>query len=141
MTHVVDFEKTAFSTSFRGVLPPSGPQIIAESGMGYPLLGTPERWVVSTVPWPLFSRLRPHASRSTTPDQRGQVVRRPSPAGYSDTNRRIAKNRTGPDLDGRPLYLSMSQDGQFHRTNPSFFLARRRPTVDRSLLAGGAKRQ
>src|SRR5208337_2045333 len=87
MTHVVDFEKTAFSTSFRGVLPPSGPQIIAESGMGYPLLGTPERWVVSTVPWPLFSRLRPHASRSTTPDQRGQVVRRPSPAGYSDTNR------------------------------------------------------
>src|SRR5271157_2675060 len=82
MTHVVDFEKTAFSTSFRGVLPPSGPQIIDESGMGYPLLGTRETWVVSTVPCPLFSRLTPHASRSTTPDQRGHVVRRLFPAGY-----------------------------------------------------------
>jgi len=32
MIHVVDFEKTAFSTPFRGVLAPSGPQISAESG-------------------------------------------------------------------------------------------------------------
>src|SRR5208337_3239020 len=63
MTHVVDFEKTAFSTSFRGVLPPSGPQIMAESGMGYPLLGTRETWVVSTAPWPLFSRLTLQAPR------------------------------------------------------------------------------
>ena len=50
MIHVVDFEKTAFSTPSRGVLAPSGLQIIAESGMGYPLLGTRETWVVSTVP-------------------------------------------------------------------------------------------
>jgi len=70
MTHVVDFEKTAFSTSFRGVLPLSGPQIIAEGGMGYPLLGTRETWVVSTVPWPLFSRLTPHAPRLTLHDAR-----------------------------------------------------------------------
>ena len=62
MTHVVDFEKAAFSTSFRGVLPPSGPQIIAESGMGYPLVGTRETWVVSSVPRPLFSRLTPFAT-------------------------------------------------------------------------------
>ena len=33
MTDVVDFEKTAFSTPFRGVLAPSGLQIIAESGI------------------------------------------------------------------------------------------------------------
>ena len=31
MIHVVAFEKTAFSTPFRGVLPPFGQQISAES--------------------------------------------------------------------------------------------------------------
>ena len=46
--------------------------------MGYPLLGTRETWVVSTIPWPLLSRLTLHAPRST-PDQRGEVMRRPSP--------------------------------------------------------------
>jgi len=49
MIHVVDFEKTAFSTPFRGVLPSSGPQIIAENGMGYPLLGTRETWLAPNV--------------------------------------------------------------------------------------------
>jgi hypothetical protein len=34
MIQVVDFEKTAFSTPFRGVLPPSGPLIIAEDWQG-----------------------------------------------------------------------------------------------------------
>ncbi len=89
--------------------------------MGYPLLGTRETWVISTVPLPLFSRLTPHASRSTTPDQRGQVVRRPSPAGYSDTNRRIAKNRTGPDLDERPFYIQYVTGRTIPSENPSFF--------------------
>ncbi len=31
--------------------------------MGYPLLGTRETWVVSTAPWPLFSRLPLQAPR------------------------------------------------------------------------------
>ena len=57
------------------------------------------------------------------------------------TNRRNAKDRPGPDLDERPSSFSMSPDGQIHRTNPSFFLARRRPTVDHSPVAGGAQRQ
>jgi len=53
--------------------------------MGYPLLGTRETWVVPTVP--LATTVLPsHAPRPTLPaprrDQRGQVVRRPSPAGY-----------------------------------------------------------
>jgi len=52
MIHVVDFEKTAFSTLFRGVLPPSGPQIIAESGRGHPLSGTRETWLAPNVPSP-----------------------------------------------------------------------------------------
>jgi len=34
MIHVVDFRKIAFSTFFRGILPPSGPQIIAEGWQG-----------------------------------------------------------------------------------------------------------
>jgi len=50
MSHVADSPKTAFSTPFRGVLPPSGREISAESGMGYPLFGTRETWVVPTVP-------------------------------------------------------------------------------------------
>ena len=49
MIHVVDFEKTAFSTPFRGILAPSGLQIIAESGMGYPLPGTRETWLAPNV--------------------------------------------------------------------------------------------
>lgn len=31
MIHVVDFEKNPFSTPFRGILPPCGPQFDAES--------------------------------------------------------------------------------------------------------------
>ncbi len=78
--------------------------------MGYPLLGTRETWVVSTIPWPLFSRLTPYASRST-------LHARPAGLGHAQTFSRwrlpatdhlIDKDRTGPDLDERPLYLSMS---------------------------------
>jgi len=143
MTHVVDFEKTAFSTSFRGVLPPSGPQIIAESGMGYPLPGTRETWVVSTVPWPLFSRLTPHASRSTTPDQRGQVVRKPFPAGYCLTpTAELAKTERGPISTIGLSLFSMSPNRAILTEKPNpFFLARRRPTLDHSLAAGGAQRE
>ena len=65
MSHVADSPKTAFSTPFRGVLPPSGQQISAESGMGYPLLGTRETWVVPTVP--LATVFPSHAPRSTLP--------------------------------------------------------------------------
>ncbi len=49
MIHVVDFEKTAFSTPFRGVSAPSGPQISAESGRGRPLSGTRETWLARFV--------------------------------------------------------------------------------------------
>jgi len=43
MIHVVDFEKTTFSTPFRGVLAPSGPQISAESGRATQSLATGKR--------------------------------------------------------------------------------------------------
>jgi hypothetical protein len=107
MIHVVDFEKTAFSTPFRGVLPPSGPQIIAESGMGCPLLGTRETWVVSTVP--LVTVLPPYAPRRCPPGPAGSGREQTLPRWLlPDTNRRFVKDPTGPDLNERSLYSSMS---------------------------------
>jgi len=87
--------------------------------MGYPLLGTRETWVVSTIPWPLLSRLTPYASRST-PDQRGEVMRRPSPRWLLPaTDHLIDKERTGPDLGKRSRYLSMRRTERFPRTKSS----------------------
>ncbi len=96
MIHVVDFEKTAFSTLFRGVLPPLGPQISAESGRATQSLAPGEPGWPPTPTRPLFSRPTPHAPR-LTPHQRGQVLRGPSPRWLLPaTDRPIAKNRTGP---------------------------------------------
>src|SRR5271165_289191 len=97
-------------------------------------------------PWPLFSRLTPHASRPTLRvprrDQRGQVVRRPSPAGYCLTPTvELPRILRGPITPTGPPLCSMSPDGRFLRTNQSVLPARRRPTVDHSLVAGGAQHQ
>src|SRR5271157_2209849 len=88
MIHVVDFEKTAFSTRFLGVLPPFGQQISAESERATHSLAPEKPGWPPTSAWPLFSRPTvprltphappPHASRPT-PHERGQVVRGPSP--------------------------------------------------------------
>ncbi len=50
--------------------------------------------------WPQFSRHSPLATR--------HYLLRPSPAGYSDTDSRFGKDRTGPDLDERSLSFSMA---------------------------------
>jgi hypothetical protein len=51
-------------------------------------------------PWPLFSRLPPHAGTS------GVRLCADPPAGLLHaTNRRIDKGRTGPDLDERRVYI------------------------------------
>ncbi len=47
MSHVADSPKNRHFEPISGRFTPSGSQIIAESGMGYPLLGTRETWVVS----------------------------------------------------------------------------------------------
>jgi hypothetical protein len=65
MIHVVVFEKTAFSTPFRGVLPPSGPQISAESGRATHSLAPGKPGWPPTSNWPLFSRPTPHPPRPT----------------------------------------------------------------------------
>ncbi len=132
MIHVVDFEKTALSTSFRGVLPPSGPQISAESSMGYPLLGTRETRVVSTIPWPLFSRPTPPAPRPTTPRPAGSGRAQTLPRWLLPaTDHRIGKDRTGPDLDERPLYFQYAPSQTISADKINLFLpTRRRPLVD-----------
>ena len=57
-------------------------------------------------------------------------------------NRRIAKDRTGSDLDKRPLYIQyVTKPGDSCGQINPFFLARRRLTVDHSLMAGGGQRQ
>ena len=57
------------------------------------------------------------------------------------TNRRIVKDRTGPDLDERPVSIQyVTEPGNcFGQLNP-FLPARRRPTVGHSLVPGGARR-
>ncbi len=83
-----------------------------------------------------------HATRAVIlRDQRGRVVRRPSPAGYCLVPTvELPKNDRDPISTSGPSSFSMSPDGQIHRTNPSFFLARRR-TVYHSPVAGGAQCQ
>ena len=73
MIHVVDFEKTAFSSPIQGVLPQCGQRIIAESGRGPPTF-----WHSGNLVGPFSTPPRPtlHAPRR---DQRGQVVRGPAP--------------------------------------------------------------
>jgi len=110
MIHVVDFEKTAFSTLFRGVLPPFGPQISAESGRATQSLAPGKPGWPPTPTRPLFSRPTPHASRSTPhasrPTNGDQVLRGPSPRWLlPSTDRRIDKDRTGPDLDERLVHI------------------------------------
>src|SRR5271166_3175743 len=115
MIHVVDFEKTAFSTPFRGVLPPFGQQISAESGRATQSLALGKPGWSPTCTWLLFSRPTPHALRPathalrSTPDQRGQVVRRPSPTGYCLTpTADLSKIKRGPITTNGPSIFSMS---------------------------------
>jgi len=85
--------------------------------MGYPLLGTRETWVVPTVP--LATVLPSHAPRPT-PDQRGEVVRRSSPAGYClPPTVELAKTKRGPIATSGPFLLVWHQIGRTLRTNQS----------------------
>jgi hypothetical protein len=115
MIHVVDFEKTSFSTPFRGVLSPFGPQISAERGSATQSLAPGKRGWRPTSAWPLFSRPTPHASRLTlhaprlTPHQRVQAGHRPSPAGYClQPTAELAKTVRGPISTSGPSIFSMS---------------------------------
>ncbi len=107
-----------------------------------PMINTTSNWLCFgaflSPPSPSLRIHRPLSSRPTLQaprrDQRGQAVRRPSRWLLHATDRRIGKNRTGPDLDKRPLYFSMSpkQAIRADKINP-FLPTRRCPTVDHSL--------
>jgi len=112
MIHVVDFEKTAFSTPFRGVLAPSGLQISAEGGRASRSLvpGKPGWAPMST--WPLFSHPTPHAPRPTphTPPA-GSGRARTLPPWYCLTpTAELPKTERGPISTSGPSICSMSQN-------------------------------
>src|SRR5208337_3606179 len=107
MIHVIDFEKTAFSTLFRGVLPPFGQQISDESGRATQSLAPGKPGWPPTPTRPLFSRPMPHASRSTShapPAESGRAQTLPRWL-LPSTDIRIGKDRTGPDLDERTVHI------------------------------------
>ena len=119
-------KKSPFRAHFRAFYPHPAHKSALRAEVGHPLLGTRETWLVPNVPWPLFSRLTPHASRPTppTPDQRGQVVRRPSPAGYClPPTAELAKTERGPIATSGPPISVCHQTGRFLRTNQSVLSA------------------
>jgi hypothetical protein len=62
-------------------------------------------------------------------------------AGEPGTGAEVVKDRTGPDLDERIIYTQyVTEPGNFFGQINPFLPARRRPTVDHSLMAGGAQR-
>src|SRR5271157_6007591 len=117
MTRVVDFEETTFSTRSRGVLPAFGPQI-SESGRATHSLA-PEKpgWPPTfTCPLTLAQRLTPHAPPAGS--GRAQTLPRwllPS------TDRRIDKDRTGPDLDERSVHIQYVTEFQYVTKPGNFF--------------------
>ena len=75
-------------------------------------------------------------------DQRGRVVRRPSPAGYCLAPTANCQRPNGArSRRAIPLFQYATKPGDSCGQINPFFLARRRPTVDHSLVAGGAQRQ
>src|SRR5271157_5524217 len=98
---------------------------------------------LTTDHWPLFSRSTLHASPAGS--GRAQTFPRwllPS------TDRRIEKDRTGPDLDERPIHIQyvteiqhVTEPGNFFGQINPFLPARRRPTVNHSHGAGGSQDQ
>jgi len=59
-----------------------------------------------------------------------------------DTDRRIDKDRTGPDLDERSVHIQyVTGPGDSSGQIQPFLQIHRRPTVDHSLVTGGARRQ
>src|SRR5271157_1515584 len=79
---------------------------------------------------PLFGRPTPRTPRPTL----GGLL--------PDTNRRFVKERTGPDLEERPVCIQyVTESGDLFGEIKLFLPARRRPTVEHSLEARDVQRQ
>jgi len=117
-------------------------------------------WPLATIllphaprPTPHAPRPTPHASRPTPHDSSltsgvRSCADRPPLAILPSTDHRIVKDQARPDPDERPVHVQyvteiqhLTESGNFPCQIHPFVLARRRPTVDHSLAAGGAQRQ
>src|SRR5208337_3037940 len=84
--------------------------------------------------YPLASRSTPHTALRW--DQRVQVVRRPSPAGYLlPPTAQMPKTERARSRRAGPLFQYVTEPGDFYGQNNLFLSTRRRSTVDRSLVA------
>jgi len=129
ISHVADSPKKSLFRPLFGVFyphPAHKSALRAEAGTHCFAPGKPGWPPTST--WPLFSRPTPHAPRRQ--DQRGQVVRRPFPAGYCLTpSADLSKSERGP-ISTIGLSLSVChRTGRPLRTNRTF--SPRSPPPDR----------
>ena len=84
-------------------------------------------------------RSTPHAPRRL--NRRGQVVRRSSPAGYCPTpTTEMPKTERGPISTSGPSIKYVTEPGDSCGQINPFLPIRRQPTVDHSLVGGGAQR-
>jgi len=97
-----------------------------------PAFGFTGHWLLTTI-------LSSHAPRR---NQRGQVVRRPSSTGYCLTpTADLSKTERGPiSTNGHSIIQYITEPGDSRGEIKPLFLARRRRTLDHSLVAG-AQRQ
>ena len=96
----------------------------------------------SRLQWPLATILSPLATISRRPPgPAGSGRVRNSPLATACHRLPNCERSNGPDLAERTLYLIMHRARQFLRKIQSVPPTRRRPTVDHSLVAGGAQRQ
>src|SRR5208337_5507351 len=124
MIHVVDFEKTAFSTPFRGDLPPFGPQISAESGRATHSLAPEKPGWPPTSTWPLFSRPTPHVSRLTLDDVRpaGSGRAQTFPAGYCLSPTAEFPMNSPARSGGRGSLVRCWSGRRWHKAPPRFVI-------------------
>src|SRR5271157_1729818 len=94
------------------------------------------RWLLTTI-------LSPHAPRPTTPGPAGSGRAQTPPTGYCLTpTADLSKIGRGPiSTNGPSIIEYVTEPGDSCREINPLFLARRRRTLDHSLVAGGAQRQ
>ena len=104
MIHVADSPKIAFSTAFWGRFTPIRLNKSAlRCGRDHPRSGIRGNLVGPQRP---LGHCSPAPRHAPTPDQRVRSCARPSPAGLlPDTDTRIGKDRTRPDLHERVVYI------------------------------------
>jgi hypothetical protein len=111
---------------------------------------------MATLLVPLTTLLPPHAPRPTLHASGSTLHAQPAGSGRAQTrprwllpvtDRRIDKDRTGPDHDEQPVHTQyvteiqyVTEPGSFFGLIHPFLPARRRPIVDHSRAAGGAQR-